>query len=1120
MSKLHILGFVVLAWCGVMRAAAADGRESIALARWTAGPAARVEAMADGLLRVDYESPAREPVRLAPRAPVILPGDLKNLSVWCARAKGDFSLGFDIIDAAGAHHELKVSTSRLPHGGPVGWDQKRAREWSIWSQAISYRVNTPADIGARVLPEFLDATRALEWPRPLALAGIVIRPAASPAYDVIGEGAAVKAGVGQLYLADLAAVTRDGFEAEWSWAFFSRCRQGRDESPVLFPDDLTVLDEAVRHEVVVRRGYQGDVVWRGRGEGTSDRKDPAALYRGRITLPELPRGRYFVDTKVWRPDGTFVEARRYLELVVLQNRHAPVVRGSDAGEDSLRIISGRPSEVFPSDTTLAELSVPIPVSVRERFSAKDKARLFVSVVDYDNRSVLRENHPLGAGDEVVRFKLPVDAGMEYFVVAELLDDGRLLDSAQLHVGVESLPESAVSTEIPAEVPDRDDALSGQVHYNAEYWVGDRSSRVFPWITDTDREAYDLFLDQAVRAGAKSVSIGDLWGNHEMLPGVFQWRELDRRIAAAASRGLKVFLAYTADGSEGRRFDFPMWLDAAPRLDQSGNPQSRSFAPSWWDPAVREGWLRYYRRLVEHVRTNPNVIGYRLSNYQLAAKTAGWGVDPFRLDYSEPARREFSRWAASWGGDAGNQPSPKMGALFSLPGVMERDLPSPDLSRDFRAFVDFATYSHHARLADFFATIRALDPRRQIQVDQKPFPYAIERSIPLLRDGGVLKNEDSPTFNAAMLRSMCVQAGVPYAEELHNHMPTSRAISDATNFWHSYLSDHLFWLMRWMPSMVVKGEVKPPADGFSQKTPEALLDYQRETLPNWEEWIRAKESAPEVLVYGSRADRLLGDWRTGGDYGIAGATTFQALFSWHQVPSHFGDEYTDWVRFDRFKAVFVCGEVMAWRAIERVAEHARAGGRIVLVGAAGKYCPERPSERDVLAGVLGKIPGAQVMSLPEPKRRGSADVPEWQAPYGFDTAALDAVLKWAEVDRLARVSADPATRDARFECQLRRSADGDTVYVAVMRSWIGGYHNNIENEGALLDKYGLVAGEVTVVGLTDGAWSVQQFHREAKYLGVAMASSGVLSFKVDATQAGEVRLYRLSRVAAVGEKASP
>jgi hypothetical protein len=448
------------------------------------------------------------------------------------------------------------------------------------------------------------------------------------------------------------------------------------------------------------------------------------------------------------------------------------------------------------------------------------------------------------------------------------------------------------------------------------------------------------------------------------------------------------------------------------------------------------------------------------------------------------------------------------------------LPSPDLSPDWRAFTAFATESHHARLADFFATIRSLDPHRQIQVDQKPDPWAIERSIPLLRDGGVLKNEDSPTFGAAALRSMCVQAGVPYAEEFHAHFPTSRAIADVTNFWHSYLSENIFWLARWEPRLMILEAEAEKKGGWKnlkmagQMTPEFMLDYVRDAQPAWERWLRAEEAPPQVLVFGSRASETLGNFRAGSEYAIAGVREFSTLFQRHQIPAHFANEYATWARLENFKAVFVCGEIMTDKAIERVVSHVRDGGKIAIVGNAGKYCPQRPSERDVLTAELAKLGSdhsSKIRRIAGPRRIAEAGILEWQAAFRFEESALAEILNWAGVEQSVSVTSDDTDphggAGARFECQLR-TGKAAGILVAVMRKWPGWY-TNIERDHVLREKYGLAGGRVRVQGIANGAWRVETFHREKRLLGIFQAKDGVLSFDFSPLEAGEAALFSLS-----------
>ena len=157
---------------------------------------------------------------------------------------------------------------------------------------------------------------------------------------------------------------------------------------------------------------------------------------------------------------------------------------------------------------------------------------------------------------------------------------------------------------------------------------------------------------------------------------------------------------------------------------------------------------------------------------------------------------------------------------------------------------FSSYTIDTSIEDQFNAIRSNDDKRPVIVDQKPFAYAIEAAIPTLKNGGALKNEDSPNLKMAALRSMCCQANVPYVEELHNHMPTSMGITDATDFWGGYHSKTLFWLFRGHLRLLVDKAPKITKGSWVQLTENRMLDYLAETRPAWSEWISATEPEPK------------------------------------------------------------------------------------------------------------------------------------------------------------------------------------------------------------------------------------------------------------------------------------
>lgn len=314
-------------------------------------------------------------------------------------------------------------------------------------------------------------------------------------------------------------------------------------------------------------------------------------------------------------------------------------------------------------------------------------------------------------------------------------------------------------------------------------------------------------------------------------------------------------------------------------------------------------------------------------------------------------------------------------------------------------------------------------------------------------------------------------------------------------------------MRWHPDMITKVPVASTKGIFNQHTEDVMLDYVKESLPHWQEWIKASGEVPKVLVFGSRAQGLLGNTRAGYEYGIGGMETFSALFSSHQVPCHFADEYTDWVDLQKFSVVFACGEIVTEHAMNRLEDYARKGGKVVLVGSVGRYCPEKPSERNLLKRRLTSLPNVKIIESParvvEEGKYDSA------SPYSFKSSEIDRILTWAGVERDVKVVSPPPDH---FECQKRMSVDGKTLYIAVMRQWKGGYRENIEREADLAAKYGLAGASVVVENLPQGEWTIDRFHRDSKRINKINVSNGKLSFPADPMLAGEVQLYRLKQTA--------
>jgi hypothetical protein len=1040
---------------------------------WTATGPGRVEGGTNGAIAIRYDSPNHGAVIVRPPQPVPLPAEAVNVRFWCARMEGDFDLRVLIRDAAGGEHAVDTLDSR-PQFPAIR--RSSMKEWSVWRQVESVHLVPSGRIEERVQPEFMKMARRLDWPRPLALAGIEIRPAKdrrdNEAHD---DRDTIRAGRGLLWLAESDVGLVDGLHARCTWHLDGRWRWGWDTRPRLLLDDLSRRSGPMRYSIEVRKGYQGPVVWRMEGAGDLVRTHAPALLASRIELPELPAGRYFVETRAWTR-GRELERGETMELFVVAGPDGPLPEP----RVPLAWETGRPHHVFPAATTNARLVLRVDPAAWPARSAP--ARCVVRVTDWRGRAVGGGEH--AKTEQVIVECAGLCEGTDYTATAEFRDGGKVLDRVSLHFGVASRAREAGA--LPPSLPGRDELLmSRRPAAVAELFGSALAAERGGPASDADLARMDRWMESLPGLGFTFGSFMFGWGECEPLPGVFRWEEIERRVALGGRLGVRMFLTPTLWGDA---MEWPRWIEFQPALDQFGHVmtpgRSGVVEPAAADPIRRESTRHWLAAVATRFRANPDVIGYRVKPLNLHGDNRPQAVRP---DFAPVTQRAFDAWTAA----AGRTPMP-MAGLFALPGQNPQRT-GPDLSEGWRRFMEFRAHAYTGSVGEIVAAIRAVDPRRQIHIYRSSTPTACEAAIPLLADGAEFHDEGGPFYFQRAVESMCLQAGIPYTNEGHQFTPPSRAMADAGFFYGSTFDRGWSWLYRWN---AVRHE-----DPRFAALPDVLA-FVRDSQPALSEWVAAEGDEPEVLVFGSRADGLLDGMRTGFYADIGGLEEFTALFSYHQVRAHFADEHTGWADPGRFKCVFAVGDVMSERGIDRLAEFARKGGRIVRVGDAGRFCAERPAERDLLRTRLEGLPTARAIAAParEPPPPGEA----FHAPAAFDDAELDVVLRWAGAERSVR----PLTPG--FECVRKRATDGDAVYVAVFRRFPGSYEN-IWYDAEAGTRWGRGAARVEVCVPSDGPWRVERTHRTAQPVGTVPSRSGRVVFETPPAMAGELQIFRLTPV---------
>ncbi|MFA5689242.1 MAG: beta-galactosidase [Kiritimatiellales bacterium] len=1035
----------------------------------------------NGSAVIQYESPEHEPVRLTPPKPVEIPAAAVRITAWFAIESGDAYLRFLVKDAAGKIHTVAVTDSHID-GPAINNTPARRNEWSLWNMAESTSLYMPteAELRERLPKKNCDEVLAKLWPKPLTLAGIEIVPNKpgdrwGGLYDSPRK-TAMQNGTGTFRLKFPQWKTQFPRDASFYAYLSDRYRSVQNEPLFFFPDDFTALNKTdIRWQLEIRAGYNGGIVWSATGNSTVNRTAPETLFDQKIVLPELPVGKYVVDSKVWNSAGEFDGMRRFTVYVGESSAGMPA-----AVAPEFALTTGRAREVFPAGTGTGNLKL-----VCNRTDVNSAGFFQISVVDYTGTEIVSNSFPAAAGEILI--PVPLTEGSDYFAEAEYRVDGKVMDQSICHFGAAGILETAPQGDVPDSIPGRDDFLSGHAYVMTEYQQATHVSAVYPY---TQTFNFDDFSEWAGRMselgdqGIFAVKAG--WANIEPLPGVFRWGIFDKEMEILAAQNAKIFFSYTP--TSGGLW-VPRWMNDSPFRNQFGDFKIKTGLVHPLSPAVKNGWHNYLRQLLCRYRAMPEFYGLTLYNTPFSAAVL---PEPFVTDYSHTAQEEFNKWLIA----QGRAPA-KLTPLLVVPGMKTEDQ-GPDLSAGWRDFIEFCSYTTYENTREVLELIRSIDSRRIILFDRKSNSYAVEKTIPLLKQyNAIMKNEGSPGFREGMLRSMAIQNGVPFVEELHRHVPTSRSITDASNYFASYLGYGSVWLLRSTAESMHPDYYNPVHALFHTNYP-----FLKETQPRWNDYLRGEFYSPEVLVVGCRTDALVNGERRGVFDDIAGKQVYSALFEWAQVPAHFADEYCDWVDFSKFKLIFAEGEIMPQALIDKITAAAEAGIKTVVVGDAGHIAAESVNSTGVLKKALRGISNVKYI---DPPARITAST-SWDSPVGWNVSIVNEWLNWAGVERPVFVTADS---QPGFQVQHRTANDG-TVYLAVFRNYYGWYRNNIEFEEELLEKYGQVAGTVKLPVADGGIWIVEKLHRDEKLIGEFTAKNGAIEFSIDPAVAGEVQLIRVQK----------
>jgi hypothetical protein len=898
-------------------------------------------------------------------------------------------------------------------------------------------------------------------------------------------------GEGKLVLTNLTWDTVDSKDADFYSVIADRQRFGRNQPAMLFVDDLVVpknkgdWTQPLRYQVQLFDGYAGKLLWTTDKTATVDLQDPITLFNQHIELPNVPTGRYYLKSIVWDGNGVLLDERNMQWWVgVSKVSNVEACAASDLG---LWWEDGQAAMTLNASTQTATLTLHTTDAYRK--SLPNNAVLYITVNDF-NEQTITSSQSKATDKQTVTFATEV--GTDYFAIAEVRRGKQVLDQRIIHVGQAGEKPLNLAVDYKSQPrPTRDQFLDHTVQLQPEYRVPTTFyDGYYPWYNHDDAQAYEKWLVQAKAFESPTICVKAGWSDVEVLPGVYRWFNMDRQVMAAGKAGLKIMFAYTPYASSPC---VPTWLDVQAQQDQRGDYKDRfSYRYSSKSPDYAEKRQAFWQAVAKRYGHLPWVVGYRIFTPAITS-----GVDPHvrRMGYSDGMQQAYAQWLKDR-----KLPIEPVAPVMVVDGVPLNAMPA-DFSKSWQNTLTFFSDCIIESDIALAKAIRAIDPTCLIQIDRKNEPYAIERIIPQLAAMDIaLKNEASPVFRDAMLQSMCIQGGVPYLEELHRHVPTSRSISDATSYFSSHLSKSIFWLLRWSTESYENPGNHPVHSNFAMPHGH---DYAIQSIAPWKAYMQGDYLEPQVLVFGSRLSNQIMGERRGYYHAIEGLQTYQALVEQNQVSAHFADEHCHWVDINRFKLILLCGSVQDKSIVEKMVSFAKRGGQLALVDDAGTYLPDGSLSdlRQQLAG----LPNVTLLAAPQ-RMKLKRPVLDWAWPFELDRKPIDQLLKQAHITRPAYVITDS---DPAFQTQMRQTADGKKIFVAVMRNWHGWYKDNIEFEEQLAANWGKGTGTLQLNAITPGTWHVRQLLREARDLGSMTASTSGLKINLQPALGGEVQIYELT-----------
>lgn len=722
--------------------------------------------------------------------------------------------------------------------------------------------------------------------------------------------------------------------------------------PFVYADALVTKAGDYRFAAEVTCEFQGPVLRQLEQRFTFAPASPDSG-RQRLVIPLGPDGNYWIRYQVTDGAGAVVNHATLRRIV--ENNPAGAVLNPVALTEPPLLGHTRVNPTRPGPGGVYGPEEPLAVAVRLFPKGEPALSVVWRLLPYAYET------PLDQGTVPVTF--PAEAAPQDLVITPKLTPGRDAYRLRLEIKAGDRVVDAVEYVLGRRTDSRQPRASRQglirgrdyvkraAYFRTTYAPEGAKSE------DASLEGFNRYLDETVKiAGYVTCSI-DL-ADFEVLPGVFDFAELDRMMDAAADRGCAVTIrSLHVDARSTYR-----WLPYSRQLSYDGTEIVQNYygAYSGVDPVYLDLWKRANRALHDRYQTHPGFQGYYLmmpgGEWSILCDKPWIGV---LAGYEKAARQAYRDYLRQVEGFTVEKLNARWGTAYRdwaeiMPPLPEfRTGTRPDMRVEWLDFCRFKDYVNTRYwYLELARDIRTYDREHVVIVYAPPTIAGLEALIDYTHGGGVPALPGRGEGEAAWLthRVGAIQ------ESHHPHR------------WNCYGDPGARgWVLDWCLYTMVSAFGGGGANLHIYYVPLAPItaNYgQEHGYDRYEKFLPIFRELQEIELV-APGQRQIAVWQDPTSVFAKHRSNFMFrlpdLSRWFELLAVAGIEHEklDPARLGQYQLVLpnLIDEVVSLDTIELLDRYARGGGKMIISAVNGRYCPELGQELFPLLRRLGIQPPA-------------------------------------------------------------------------------------------------------------------------------------------------------------------